>query len=409
MVQKMTEKKCAWNFSMLARITFSVAQFICHPFSFSRCDREREMFMMINILNSQWNKNINKNKKRNQRLSNASFRIFVRVRAAVYKQKRRATEWQWLRRNKILKTKKKEEKKIETINYDTDTFVCFDANNLRLSNEFFLFGIFLTFFFAVIFLLLLWQSTATPSNTKWLKEKRVIYVNVQCVQIVRLITTLTLLLASEKWRRHCWNGTSQNATVDIVQCLFSSLSLSFLFKLNFWHFCFSYVWLSLLYLSKLIKYFLFFHLSTSWLTFSLIIFRFFFYLQKPLLINYNAGILMTNGMMWNIHKIARYGDTIMILDKNVLRFNGNLQIEKVNVSLPTNNINNVVLLLFSFFMPFFPWNNSAKLMKRLFKSRKSLSLDKFEANTKAVRRQSTFRVAVSVRFISETSEWAKAR
>lgn len=41
---------------------------------------------------------------------------------------------------------------------------------------------------------------------------------------------------------------------------------------------------------------------------------------------------MTNGMLWDIHKIARYGDTFMILDNNVLRFNGNLLIEKVNVS-----------------------------------------------------------------------------
>lgn len=54
--------------------------------------------------------------------------------------------------------------------------------------------------------------------------------------------------------------------------------------------------------------------------------------QKPLLINYNAGILMTNGMLWNIHKISRYGDTYMILDNNVLKFNGDLAIEKVNVS-----------------------------------------------------------------------------
>lgn len=43
---------------------------------------------------------------------------------------------------------------------------------------------------------------------------------------------------------------------------------------------------------------------------------------------------MTNGMLWDIHKIARYGDTYMILDKyNVLRFNANLLIEKVKVSL----------------------------------------------------------------------------
>lgn len=56
-------------------------------------------------------------------------------------------------------------------------------------------------------------------------------------------------------------------------------------------------------------------------------------LQRPLLINYNAGILMNNGQLWNIHKIARYGDTYMILDRNVLKFTGNLLIEKVNVSL----------------------------------------------------------------------------
>lgn len=41
---------------------------------------------------------------------------------------------------------------------------------------------------------------------------------------------------------------------------------------------------------------------------------------------------MTNGMLWNIHKISRYGDTYMILDNNVLKFNGDLAIEKVNVS-----------------------------------------------------------------------------
>lgn len=42
---------------------------------------------------------------------------------------------------------------------------------------------------------------------------------------------------------------------------------------------------------------------------------------------------MTNGMLWNIHKISRYGDTFMILDNNVLKFNGDLAIEKVNVSI----------------------------------------------------------------------------
>lgn len=42
---------------------------------------------------------------------------------------------------------------------------------------------------------------------------------------------------------------------------------------------------------------------------------------------------MTNGMLWNIHKISRYGDTYMILDNNVLKFNGDLAIEKVNVSI----------------------------------------------------------------------------
>lgn len=52
-----------------------------------------------------------------------------------------------------------------------------------------------------------------------------------------------------------------------------------------------------------------------------------------MLINYNAGILMTNGMLWNIHKIARYGDTYMILDRHKLKFSGNLLIEKVNVSV----------------------------------------------------------------------------
>lgn len=57
------------------------------------------------------------------------------------------------------------------------------------------------------------------------------------------------------------------------------------------------------------------------------------FLQRPLLINYNAGILMTNGMLWNIHKIARYGDTYMILDRHKLKFSGNLLIEKVNVSV----------------------------------------------------------------------------
>lgn len=41
---------------------------------------------------------------------------------------------------------------------------------------------------------------------------------------------------------------------------------------------------------------------------------------------------MTNGMLWNIHKIARYGDTYMILDRHKLKFSGNLLIEKVNVS-----------------------------------------------------------------------------
>ncbi|XP_031626110.1 uncharacterized protein LOC116342577 [Contarinia nasturtii] len=53
---------------------------------------------------------------------------------------------------------------------------------------------------------------------------------------------------------------------------------------------------------------------------------------RPLLINYNAGVLMTNGMLWNIHKIARYGDTYMYLDRHKLKFSGNLLIEKVNFS-----------------------------------------------------------------------------
>lgn len=42
---------------------------------------------------------------------------------------------------------------------------------------------------------------------------------------------------------------------------------------------------------------------------------------------------MTNGMLWNIHKIARYGDTYMVLDHHKLKFSGNLLIEKVNVSV----------------------------------------------------------------------------
>lgn len=37
-------------------------------------------------------------------------------------------------------------------------------------------------------------------------------------------------------------------------------------------------------------------------------------------------------MLWNIQKIARYSDAFMVLDNKVLRFNGNLRIEKVNVS-----------------------------------------------------------------------------
>lgn len=41
---------------------------------------------------------------------------------------------------------------------------------------------------------------------------------------------------------------------------------------------------------------------------------------------------MTNGMLWDIQKIARYGDTFMVLDRNMLKFTGNLLIEKVNVS-----------------------------------------------------------------------------
>lgn len=69
------------------------------------------------------------------------------------------------------------------------------------------------------------------------------------------------------------------------------------------------------------------------------------FLQRPLLINYNAGILMTNGMLWNIHKIARYGDTYMILDRHKLKFSGNLLIEKVNVSVPFISIRFFVLIL----------------------------------------------------------------
>lgn len=67
--------------------------------------------------------------------------------------------------------------------------------------------------------------------------------------------------------------------------------------------------------------------------------------QRPLLINYNAGILMTNGMLWNIHKIARYGDTYMILDRHKLKFSGNLLIEKVNVSVKFHGFFFIVFLL----------------------------------------------------------------
>lgn len=54
---------------------------------------------------------------------------------------------------------------------------------------------------------------------------------------------------------------------------------------------------------------------------------------------------MTNGMLWNIHKIARYGDTYMVLDRHKLKFSGNLLIEKVNVSVKC------FLFLFSSFSP----------------------------------------------------------
>lgn len=70
------------------------------------------------------------------------------------------------------------------------------------------------------------------------------------------------------------------------------------------------------------------------------------FLQRPLLINYNAGILMTNGMLWNIHKIARYGDTYMILDRHKLKFSGNLLIEKVNVSVAIFHCLHFVLFCF---------------------------------------------------------------
>lgn len=78
---------------------------------------------------------------------------------------------------------------------------------------------------------------------------------------------------------------------------------------------------------------LFFFLSLSLFLICLFVMFPFCALQRPLLINYNAGILMTNGMLWNIHKIARYGDTYMILDRHKLKFSGNLLIEKVNVSV----------------------------------------------------------------------------
>lgn len=56
---------------------------------------------------------------------------------------------------------------------------------------------------------------------------------------------------------------------------------------------------------------------------------------------------MTNGMLWNIHKIARYGDTYMILDRHKLKFSGNLLIEKVNVSFIQFIYLSICLSLFS--------------------------------------------------------------
>ncbi|KAJ6634806.1 hypothetical protein Bhyg_13386 [Pseudolycoriella hygida] len=54
---------------------------------------------------------------------------------------------------------------------------------------------------------------------------------------------------------------------------------------------------------------------------------------RPLFINYNAGVLLRNGMVWNIRKVVRYGDVFMILDKKSLRLGGNVLIDKVDVSV----------------------------------------------------------------------------
>lgn len=54
--------------------------------------------------------------------------------------------------------------------------------------------------------------------------------------------------------------------------------------------------------------------------------------QRPLFINYNAGIELNNGIVWNINKVRRYGDAIMYLNKKALQFTGNLLISKVDVS-----------------------------------------------------------------------------
>lgn len=38
-------------------------------------------------------------------------------------------------------------------------------------------------------------------------------------------------------------------------------------------------------------------------------------------------------MVWNIRKVVRYGDVLMILDKKSLRLGGNILIDKVDVSI----------------------------------------------------------------------------
>lgn len=48
-------------------------------------------------------------------------------------------------------------------------------------------------------------------------------------------------------------------------------------------------------------------------------------------INISAGVILTNGNVWNIRKLMRFGDAFMILDEKTLKFSGYILIDKVDV------------------------------------------------------------------------------